>query len=147
MQIVKWNPFKEMNQIFNGSNNTNLLPFQNGEGISYNNWQPTVDVTETDDEFLLKFEVPGIDKKDIDIEVQNGVLTVSGERKYVKTDEKIEEKQHSIESFYGGFSRSFSFPENVHENDIKAEQKNGVLYLHLEKSKEKVILAKKVEIK
>lgn len=143
MQLSKWNPFKEMNQIFNGFNNGNLLPFVNGDDLSLNNWQPAVDVVENDKEYLLEFDVPGIDKKDIDIEVQNGMLTVSGERNYEKKDDK----KHRIESYYGSFSRSFSLPDNVNESDIKAEQKNGVLSLHLKKSKEKKLLSKKVEIK
>lgn len=143
MQLSKWNPFKEMNQIFNGFNNNNLLPFINGDDLSLNNWQPAVDVVENDKEYLLEFDVPGIDKKDIDIEVQNGMITVSGERNYEKKDDK----KHRIESYYGSFSRSFTLPENVNESDIKAEQKNGVLSLHLKKSQEKKLLSKKVEIK
>ena len=142
MQLSKWNPFKEMNQIFSGIN-SNLMPFKNGDSLSFTDWQPSVDVTENDNEYLLKFEVPGVEKKDIDVEIQKGVITVSGERKYEKSDDK----KHSIESFYGCFSRSFSLPENVNENDIKAEQKNGVLSLHLKKSNEKKTSTKKVEIK
>ena len=142
MQLTKWNPFKEMNHFFNGIN-TNLLPANNGDNFLFNNWEPAVDVTESDKEYLLKFEVPGIDKKDIDVEIQNGLITVSGERKYEKTDDK----KHNIESYYGCFSRSFSLPENVNEKDIKANQKNGVLSLHLKKSQEKKVTPKKVEVK
>ena len=143
MQLSKWNPLKEINQVFSGFNNGNLLPFIDGDDLALNNWQPAVDVVENDKEFLLKFDVPGIDKKDIDIEVQNGMLTVSGERSYENKDDR----KHRIESYYGSFSRSFTLPENVSENDIKAEQHNGVLSLHLKKNKEKKLLSKKVEIK
>jgi HSP20 family protein len=142
MQLAKWNPFKEMNHFFSGFNN-DLLSSNNGNVFSLNNWQPAVDVTENDKEYMLKFEVPGIDKKDIDVEIQNGLITVSGERKYEKTDDK----KHSIESYYGSFSRSFSLPENVNEKDIKANQDNGVLSLHLKKSKEKEVSSKKIEVK
>lgn len=143
MQLTHWNPFKEMNQIFDRFNNGGLSPSQNGHDLLFSDWQPSVDVSENDTEYLLKFEVPGIEKKDIDIEVSNGMLTVSGEKKYEKSDEK----KHRIESFYGHFSRSFMLPENTSEEDIKAVQKNGVLQLHLKKSKEKTVSAKKVAIK
>ncbi len=143
MQLTNWNPFKEMNQIFDKFNNGNLLSFRNGDEMMFNDWQPSVDVSENDKEYVLKFEVPGIEKKDINIEVSNGMLTVSGEKKYEKSDEK----KHRIESFYGHFSRTFTLPENTSEQSIKAEQKNGVLQLHLKKTKEKVDSAKKIEIK
>lgn len=142
MQLTKWSPFKEMNHFFNGLN-TNLLSSSNGEAFSFNDWQPAVDVTENDKEYLLKFEVPGIEKKDIDVEIQNGLITVSGERKYEKKDDK----KHKTESFYGCFSRSFSLPENVSEKDIKANQKNGVLSLHLKKTQEQKVSSKKIEVK
>jgi HSP20 family protein len=143
MQLAKWKPFKEMNNFFNGINTNNLLPTINGNDFLFNNWEPAVDVTESDKEFLLKFEVPGIDKKDIDVEIQNGTVTVSGEKKYEKKDDK----KHCIECFYGNFSRSFTLPENVNEKNIKAEQINGVLSLHLKKSKENVVTSKKIEVK
>lgn len=142
MQLTKWNPLKEMNHFFNGIN-SNILPFKNGDNLLFNDWQPSLDVSENDKEYLFKFEVPGMDKKDIDVEVQNGLVTVSGERKYEKNDDK----KHCIESFYGSFSRSFSLPENVNEKDIKAEQKNGVLSLRLIKSKVKESSKKKIEVK
>jgi HSP20 family protein len=142
MQLTKWSPFKEMNHFFNGLN-SNLSPHNSGDSFSFNDWQPVVDVTENEKEYLLKFEVPGIEKKDIDVEIQNGLITVSGERKYEKSDDK----KHTIESFYGSFSRSFSLPENVSEKDIKANQKNGVLSLHLKKSEEKKVSSKRIEIK
>jgi HSP20 family protein len=89
---------------------------------------------------LIKAELPEVKKEDIDISVNNGVVTLSGERR----SETKDEKEHRIERFYGRFSRSFSLPENVKEEDINAENKDGMLYLHLPKSE--VEKPKKIQV-
>ncbi len=78
-------------------------------------------------------EVPQIDKDDIKVQVQNGMLNISGERKYENEDKKA----HRIERYYGSFQRSFKLPDNVNEDKIHADHKNGVLYLSLPKTEEK----------
>ncbi len=129
MNITRWNPFTEMDDFFKSYNRA-LARNQSQEGMLRADWSPSVDITEDDKEFLIKAELPEVKKEDIKVDVNNGVVTLSGERR----SETKDEKEHRIERFYGRFSRSFSLPENVKEEDIKAENKEGMLYLHLPKS-------------
>ena len=96
---------------------------------------PQVDIAETDKQFEIQFAVPGLDKKDIKIDVNEGVLTVSGERKFEET--KKEKNFHSVESYFGTFKRSFKLPENVKEDKIEAKYENGILIVDLPKSEVK----------
>jgi HSP20 family protein len=94
---------------------------------------PQADVFETEDAYHIHLNVPGIDKKDINVEVQEGILTISGERKQVAEDKKA----HRIESYYGGFSRSFRVPEKAKGDAVKARYENGVLEITLPKDEQK----------
>ncbi len=89
-------------------------------------------VREDEKEFLVNMEVPGVDKKDVNIDVKSGVLTISGERKETHTDKK----SNWSESYYGSFSRSFTIPENVKIEDISAKQENGILSISIPKIQE-----------
>lgn len=129
MNMTRWNPFSEMEDIFKNYNRA-LARTQQNEGMLSSDWTPSVDITENDKEFLIKVELPEVKKEDISINVNNGVVTISGERQ----SETRDEKQHRVERFYGSFSRSFSLPENVKEDDISADNKDGMLYVHLPKS-------------
>lgn len=129
MNITTWHPFREMDDFFKSYNRA-LSRDRTNEGLLSVDWTPTVDITEDEKEFLIKAELPEVNKDDIEISVNNGVVTLSGERK----SEKKDEKEHRIERFYGSFSRSFTLPENVREEDIQADSKDGMLYLHLPKS-------------
>ena len=95
---------------------------------------PPVDIYEDQHGIQLKLEVPGIDEKDLDIKVENNVLTVSGERKFEK--EQKEENFHRIERRYGSFTRSFTLPNTVDTENIKADYNNGVLNIRLAKREE-----------
>ena len=97
-------------------------------------WTPPVDIVETEQEIVLKAELPGMEEKDIDVRVENNMLTVSGERKYEK-DIK-EENVLRKERYFGSFSRSFSLPNTVKVEAIKAEYKNGLLSVTLPKREE-----------
>lgn len=113
--------------------------FEKGSDYS---WSPRVDIHETDKEITLDVELPGLDKKDITVEVKNNTLTVSGER---KSERKSEEGQCSrVERHFGRFERSFGLPDTVATDKVGAEYKNGVLTLTLPKT-EKAI-PKKVQI-
>ncbi|MBA3913989.1 MAG: Hsp20/alpha crystallin family protein, partial [Acidobacteriales bacterium] len=114
--ITRWDPFREfndlqtrMNRLFRDSQN------EGQEALTVSTFAPAVDVYEDEHNFTLKFEVPGIEEKDIDVRVENNLLTVRGERKFEK-DEK-EENYRRIERSYGSFTRSFTLP-----NTIDAEQ-------------------------
>jgi HSP20 family protein len=95
-------------------------------------WAPPVDILETENELVLKADVPGVDLKDIDIQVENGTLTLKGERKFEKR-EGAQEGYHRIERSYGSFVRCFSLPETVDAEKVAAEYKNGVLTVTLQK--------------
>ena len=92
-------------------------------------WTPTADIIETEKEYLVQAELPEVPKKDIAIEVNEGMLTLRGERRYEKKDDS--EKMQRMERFYGKFERSFALPEDVDVGHISAESKDGILLVHL----------------
>jgi len=92
-------------------------------------WAPKADIIESEKEYLVKAELPEVQKKDIHVEVEDGALVVRGERKYEKTDKG--EKMQRMERFYGEFRRSFMLPDDVDIDHITAESKDGVLLIHL----------------
>jgi len=97
-------------------------------------WTPPVDIYETDNEVVVRADLPGIDQRDLDIRLENNVLTLKGERKMEQ--EVKEDNYHRIESAYGTFVRSFTLPAIVEEDKIKAEYKNGVLKIVLPKKEQ-----------
>jgi HSP20 family protein len=97
-------------------------------------WAPPVDVSENEDQFLVRAELPGIKQEDIDIELENNVLTIKGERKFERKDEK--ENYHFVERSYGSFFRSFTLPRNVDPNGISANFADGVLTIGIPKAEE-----------
>ena len=131
MNLVHFNPFKEMDSLFSRFRHDMNGDF-NLQSFTQSDWVPPVDINESDKDFLITVEVPQIDKHDIKVQVQNGMLNISGERKYENEDKKA----HRIERYYGSFQRSFKLPDNVKEDEIHADHKNGVLYLSLPKSEE-----------
>ncbi|MFB3778240.1 MAG: Hsp20/alpha crystallin family protein [Bryobacteraceae bacterium] len=106
-------------------------------------WSPTVDISETDDEYLVKAEIPEVDRKDVKVTVQDGLLTIQGERKQEK--EEKGKRFHRVERAYGTFLRTFDMPDGVDEEKLRAEFKDGMLLVHLpktEKAKTKAIEVK-----
>lgn len=106
-------------------------------------WSPRVDLIENDNEFVLKADLPGIDKKDLKVQVENNMLTISGERKYENEDKS--DRYYRNERFYGRFQRSFSLSDRVKADAIKADYKDGVLTVTLPKAEE--AKPKQIEIK
>jgi len=98
---------------------------------------PKVDIIENTDSFEIHLAVPGLNKEDFKVELNDNYLTVSGERKF--TNEKKERTFHSIETYYGSFSRSFSLPENTDASKINAKYINGILELTIPKDEKKVL--------
>ena len=107
-----------------------------------NTFVPSIDVSETEDQFLISAELPGMDKDNIDISLENGRLSISGERSFEKEDKG--KKFHRVESSYGSFERSFQLPDNVDEESISATYENGLLNISIDKSEDKV--KKQIEI-
>ena len=106
-------------------------------------WVPTVDVTETDGNVMVKAELPGMDPKDIDIDITGDVLTLKGEKK--SEEEKKDERYYFRERHYGSFQRTFQLPAGVDNDKVDANFKNGVLTVRIPKSEESK--QKKIEIK
>ena len=106
-------------------------------------WSPPVDILEDEKEFLVKAELPDLKKEDVRVVVENGVLTISGERRFEKEENK--RRYHRVERSYGSFSRSFSLPDGADPAKVNAEFKNGILQVHMAKSE--VSKPKQVEVK
>jgi HSP20 family protein len=95
-------------------------------------WAPLVDIEETDKEFLVKAELPAVKKEDVKVAIEDGVLTIQGERRHEK--EEKDRKVHRVERSYGKFLRSFTVPRDVDEKKVMAEFKEGVLCVHVPKA-------------
>ena len=110
-------------QLFDNFFNTSLIASPLSD--QRESWMPAVDIFEKNGELVLRAELPGMEEKEIDVQLEGNVMTLKGERKLEK--EEKESDYHRIESFYGTFSRSFTLPESVDRDKIKADYKNGVL--------------------
>jgi HSP20 family protein len=131
-----WDPRREMEEIQNrvASLFGRRLPLKKDggeEGFTLTEWIPPVDIAEDDKEYAIKVELPGVNKEDLRVSVEGGVLSISGERKAEK--EEKNKKYHRIERTYGSFARSFTLPEGTASDKVSAEFKDGVLRVHLPK--------------
>ncbi len=136
MNIVNWDPFREMEETFNSYNQRLGMPMRDNSGrqvFTPADWSPALDIAETDKEFLIKVELPEVKKEDVKVTIDDGVLNIEGEPT-IEKEEKDGKKYHRIERLYGRFARSFSLPDNVKQSDIKAEFRDGMLKVRLEKS-------------
>jgi HSP20 family protein len=141
MAIVRWEPFRDMvtiqdrmNRLFDEAFRGASRPAGNEEDYALGAWTPVVDIFEQEGNIVLKAELPGVDPKDVDVRVENNVLTLRGERKLDAEVKK--ESYHRVERSYGGFARSFTLPTGVDTEKIKAEYKDGVLRVTLPKREE-----------
>jgi len=107
---------------------------RNGEALAA--WAPVVDVKETADEIMVRAELPGLEPKDVNVSVQDGVLTISGEKQNEREEGKADTNYHLLERRYGRFERSFTLPRTVSAGGVKAEFQNGVLNVTLPKAEE-----------
>ena len=145
MSLIKWQPFGDFDDAF-----SRLMPSLLGRGgrVTPENggkfaWAPSADISETEQDYLIRAELPAVKKEDVKVTLDQGMITIHGERKDDK--ETKDEKFHRVESFRGAFSRSFSIPENIDEKAIRADAKDGVLTVHLPKAKS--AMPKTVEVK
>lgn len=136
MAMVRWEPVRDlltlqermsrmMNDQYRGSDEDWALG---------GSWAPAVDIYEKDGNIVLKAELPGVDPKDVDVRVENNLLTLRGERKF--DNEVKRDNYHRVERSYGAFSRSFTLPNVVDTGNIKAEYRDGVLHMTLPKREE-----------
>ncbi len=135
--LTRWEPFREMEDFQNRLSTLFGRPLRRPDGhgredITLADWMPLADIAEDEKEYLIKAELPELRKEDVKVTVENGVLTISGERKFEQ--EEKEKKYHRVERGYGTFVRSFTLPDDSDANRVKAEFKNGILIVHLPKS-------------
>jgi HSP20 family protein len=138
--LSKWNPFndlsdlqKRLSSILSSSDLGGAESSDGHTSLMNADWQPAVDISEDDKEYLVTADLPEVKKEEVQIGVENGVLTITGERKS-EVDEKDEKKKyHRIERRYGRYVRTFRLPEDVDEEKIAADFENGVLRVHLPK--------------
>jgi HSP20 family protein len=142
MAIVRWDPFRDLFGIKRDLDRF-LGRWDEDEEASVGLWRPSVDIFETKDNMILRAELPGMNKEDVKINVENNVLTLRGERKF--DNEVKRENYHRIERAYGSFCRSFTLPANVDKGKIEATYKDGVLEVILPKVEESK--PKQIEIK
>ncbi len=139
MTLIRWDPWKDLIALQERMNRLLEESFgrlRKEEGLVSGAWTPAVDIYETENSLVVTAEIPGVSEKDIDVRIENNQLVIKGERKFEK--ETKEENYHRIERVYGNFYRSFSLPNTVDHDKVKAEYKNGVL---------KITIAKKEEVK
>lgn len=129
MTLIRWTPWHELESI---NRQLSRMLEESPESEGHNSWLPAVDIHETEETFIVEAELPGIDKKDVKVNVENGMLTLSGERRYEK--ELKQENRHRIERSYGRFVRSFSLPSQVDAAKVAARMEDGVLRITLPKA-------------
>ena len=146
MNIVHWGPHRElrrfqdeMRRVFDDF----FLRFWEGREPFTTGWEPTVDVSETENEIFVEAELPGMKREDVNVSLENNILTIKGERK--KEEKKKEGKYHSTERYYGSFYRALDLPTYVDEKNIQAKFKDGVLEVIMPKKEE--AKPKQIEIK
>ena len=146
--LTRWNPFNELDELQDRlSTFFGRAPVRrhNGEqeSLTVAEWAPLVDITEDDKEYLIKAELPEVKKDDVKVTVENGVLSITGERKFEK--EEKGRKYHRVERAYGNFVRSFTLPDDADANKVNAEFRDGVLKVHVAKSE--AAKPKQIEVK
>jgi HSP20 family protein len=137
MAIVRWEPFRDLvtaqrdfDRLFREAFSSQLGETE----LSTRSWAPPVDIYETEDAIILKAELPGVDPKDVEVRVEDNTLYLKGERKFEK--EVKEQNYHRVERSYGSFARSFSLPNSISTDKVKAEFKDGLLTLTMPKREE-----------
>jgi HSP20 family protein len=146
--LTRWDPFKEMEETHNRlakifGLSQPRLGNSGQELMTIAEWAPSVDIIEDEKEWLVKADLPEVKKEDVKVTVENGVLTITGERRLEK--EEKDRKYHRVERSYGSFFRSFTLPDAADSPKVSAEFKEGVLKVHLPKSEK--AMPKAIEVK
>jgi HSP20 family protein len=145
MNLIRFDPFRELETIQARLNKFfNEVPAVRGEeDFFFSDWAPAIDIQETDKEYVVKADLPEVKKEDMKVEVDNGVMTIEGERKREK--EEKGKTFHRIERSYGKFVRRFSLPTEIDASHVEAAFKEGVLTVHLPKTA--ATKSKSIEVK
>jgi HSP20 family protein len=145
MSILRYDPFRDLRSLQEEVNrlfSTNLTRGFGEEGIGRGAWNPSVDIYENKDQIVLEAELPGMNRDDFELTVENNVITLRGERQFEKKDET--DNYHRVERSYGSFTRSFTLPHTVSTEGATADYQNGVLRVALPKREE--TKARRIEI-
>ena len=140
--VTRWNPFKELENLQNSLHgslfglapSSQCTPSPTNTSVTVPEWSPLVDIAEDEKEYSIKVELPGVDKKDVSVRVESGVLYIAGERR--QENEVKDRKLHRVERYYGNFERSFRIPQDANAAQIDAAYKDGVLTVSLAKAEE-----------
>jgi HSP20 family protein len=138
MALVRWEPVRELTSLQNDMNrlfNTFFDTPTTGNGDTARRWIPAMDVVETDDHFVLKTDLPGLAEEDVNVEVEDNVLTVSGERKAEHEDKR--DGYVRVERSYGSFRRSLTLPEGIDPEAVSASFDKGVLEVRIPKPEQR----------
>jgi HSP20 family protein len=143
MSLSIWDPFNEMEALLDryGRSSRGTLAKSDDKTFEVGDWMPVVDIDETDNEFIVKVELPGVEKNDVNVNIENSTLTIRGEKKNSTEDKK----RHRVECSYGTFVRSFTLPQAIDTKKVEAKYNKGVLNLTIPKVEE--AKPKKIEIK
>ena len=143
MSLSIWDPFREMEALLDRYSRSAERPLPPGESRQGEggDWMPVVDIEEADGDFVVKVELPGVEKDDVQVNIENGVLTIKGEKKSRSEDKK----RHRVECVYGSFMRSFTLPQDVDVEKVEAAYKNGILNLTIPKQEQ--AKPKQIEVK
>ena len=145
--LTRWNPLRELeefqNRILSAFNAASSRRGNGQESLTMAEWMPVVDISEDDKEYVITAELPEVKKEDVRVTVENGVLTITGERKFEK--EEKNKKWHRVERAYGSFARSFALPDDGDAAKVNAEFKDGILKVHVAKSE--AARPKQIEVK
>ena len=148
MNLVHFEPIRtmsrlqdEINQLFRSGD---FMPALSDESnVATSQWMPSVDIKDAGDAFVISADIPGVAPKDIDVSMENGVLTIKGERKNEHKEES--DGYHRVECSYGSFYRRFSLPDTADSDNIKAKGKDGVLEITV--AKREPAKARKINVK
>jgi HSP20 family protein len=144
MSLVRYNPWSLLDQLNRELSNPLSVDYRNDDAnVATATWSPSVDITENDNAFVLHADIPGVKPEEIEVSMDNGVLTIKGER---KTEEKTEKENfRRVERQYGMFYRRFSLPDTADADKIEAHSEHGVLQVTI--PKKEVALARRISVK
>ena len=145
MSIMRHDPFRDLRSLQDEVNrlfSTSLSRSFGDENIASGAWNPSIDIYENKDQIVMEAELPGMNREDFHLTVENNVLTLRGERRFEKRSEQ--DNYHRVERAYGSFSRAFTLPQSVSAESAQAEYKNGVLRVTLPKREE--VKARRIEV-
>ncbi|HET6204642.1 MAG TPA: Hsp20/alpha crystallin family protein [Planctomycetota bacterium] len=147
MSLIRWDPFRELEDVNERLNRMFGRPIPHREGaketLAIPDWTPTLDIVETPEEYTIQVELPGIPKESVKIAVEERLLRIEGERRQDR--EEKGKKFHRMERAYGSFLRTFALPDNVDETQVRADFKDGILTVRLPKTQK--AKPKTVEVK